>query len=159
MQPTPELPDSEIFALIFHPGFSTADKITDVSGRGVGMDVVRKQVQKLRGRVDVISKAGQGTTFLLKLPLTLAIIDGLVVGVGDQRYIVPIFAVREMLKPAEEAISTIHGRQEMAMVRGTLLPGDPAAPAISRPAPLRTTLGVPVDRGRERRQAVLSDGG
>jgi two-component system chemotaxis sensor kinase CheA len=117
-----ELAESEIFALIFHPGFSTADKITDVSGRGVGMDVVRKQVQKLRGRIDVISKSGEGTTFLLKLPLTLAIIDGLVVGVGDQRYVVPIFAVREMLQPAEQAISTIHGRQEMAMVRGTLLP-------------------------------------
>jgi two-component system chemotaxis sensor kinase CheA len=117
-----ELTESEIFALIFHPGFSTADKITDVSGRGVGMDVVRKQVQKLRGRIDVISKAGEGTTFLLKLPLTLAIIDGLVVGVGDQRYIVPIFAVREMLQPAEQAISTIHGRQEMALVRGSLLP-------------------------------------
>jgi two-component system, chemotaxis family, sensor kinase CheA len=117
-----ELSESEIFALIFHPGFSTADQITDVSGRGVGMDVVRKQVQKLRGRIDVISKPGQGTTFLLKLPLTLAIIDGLVVGVGDQRYVVPLFAVREMLQPAEQAISTIHGRQEMAMVRGTLLP-------------------------------------
>jgi two-component system, chemotaxis family, sensor kinase CheA len=117
-----ELTESEIFALIFHPGFSTAEKITDVSGRGVGMDVVRKQVQKLRGRIDVISKPGEGTTFLLKLPLTLAIIDGLVVGVGDQRYIVPIFAVREMLQPAEGAISTIHGRQEMAMVRGSLLP-------------------------------------
>jgi two-component system chemotaxis sensor kinase CheA len=114
--------ESEIFALIFHPGFSTAEKITDVSGRGVGMDVVRKQVQKLRGRIDVSSKPGEGTTFLLKLPLTLAIIDGLVVGVGDQRYIVPIFAVREMLQPAEEAISTIHGRQEMALVRGSLLP-------------------------------------
>jgi two-component system, chemotaxis family, sensor kinase CheA len=114
--------DSETFALIFHPGFSTAEKITDVSGRGVGMDVVRKQVQKLRGRIDVISKPGEGTTFLLKLPLTLAIIDGLVVGVGDQRYVVPIFAVREMLKPTEQAISTIHGRQEMAMVRGSLLP-------------------------------------
>ena len=117
-----ELSEGEIFALIFQPGFSTADKITDVSGRGVGMDVVRKQVQKLRGRIDVISKPGEGTTFLLKLPLTLAIIDGLVVGVGDQRYIVPIFAVREMLRPAEEAISTIHGRQEMAMVRGSLIP-------------------------------------
>jgi two-component system, chemotaxis family, sensor kinase CheA len=122
IEPGVELPDSEIFALIFHPGFSTADKITDVSGRGVGMDVVRKQVQKLRGRIEVISKPGEGTTFLLKLPLTLAIIDGLVVGVGDQRYIVPIFAVREMLQPAEKAISTIHGRQEMAMVRGTLIP-------------------------------------
>jgi two-component system, chemotaxis family, sensor kinase CheA len=117
-----ELTESEIFALIFHPGFSTAERITDVSGRGVGMDVVRKQVQKLRGRIDVSSKPGEGTTFLLKLPLTLAIIDGLVVGVGDQRYIVPIFAVREMLQPAEEAISTIHGRQEMALVRGSLLP-------------------------------------
>jgi two-component system, chemotaxis family, sensor kinase CheA len=117
-----ELEESEIFALIFQPGFSTADKITDVSGRGVGMDVVRKQVQKLRGRIDVLSKPGQGTTFLMKLPLTLAIIDGLVVGVGDQRYIVPLFAVREMLQPSEQAISTIHGRQEMAMVRGTLLP-------------------------------------
>ncbi|HTB18879.1 MAG TPA: chemotaxis protein CheA [Bryobacteraceae bacterium] len=117
-----DLTESETFALIFHPGFSTADKITDVSGRGVGMDVVRKQVQKLRGRIDVISKPGEGTTFLLKLPLTLAIIDGLVVGVGDQRYIVPIFAVREMLKPAEQAISTIHGRQEMALVRSRLIP-------------------------------------
>ncbi|MGA2878410.1 MAG: chemotaxis protein CheA [Bryobacteraceae bacterium] len=122
IEPGVEPSESEIFALIFHPGFSTADTITDVSGRGVGMDVVRKQVQKLRGRIDVISKPGEGTTFLLKLPLTLAIIDGLVVGVGDQRYIVPIFAVREMLRPAEKAISTIHGRQEMAMVRGTLLP-------------------------------------
>jgi two-component system chemotaxis sensor kinase CheA len=117
-----DLSESEIFALIFHPGFSTAEKITDVSGRGVGMDVVKKQLQKLRGKVDVISKTGQGTTFLLKLPLTLAIIDGLVVGVGDQRYVVPLFAVREMMKPAEDAISTIHGRQEMAMVRGNLLP-------------------------------------
>jgi two-component system, chemotaxis family, sensor kinase CheA len=114
--------ESEIFNLIFHPGFSTADKITDVSGRGVGMDVVRKQVQKLRGRIDVMSRPGEGTTFLLKLPLTLAIIDGLVVGVGGQRYIVPIFAVREMLKPPEESISTLQGRQEMALVRGSLLP-------------------------------------
>src|SRR5579864_1476140 len=117
-QPT----ESEIFNLIFHPGFSTADKITDVSGRGVGMDVVRKHVQKLRGRIDVSSAPGQGTTFLLKLPLTLAIIDGLVVGVGVERYIVPLFAVREMLKPTEDSISTVLGRREMAMVRGALLP-------------------------------------
>jgi two-component system, chemotaxis family, sensor kinase CheA len=114
--------ETEIFNLIFHPGFSTAEKITDVSGRGVGMDVVRKQVQKLRGRIDVLSRPGEGTTFLLKLPLTLAIIDGLVVGVGEQRYIVPIFAVREMLKPPEDSISTLQGRQEMALVRGSLLP-------------------------------------
>jgi len=117
-----QLSETEIFNLIFHPGFSTADQITDVSGRGVGMDVVRKSVQKLRGRIDVMSRPGEGTTFLLKLPLTLAIIDGLVVGVGGQRYIVPIFAVREMLKPPEDSISTLQGRQEMALVRGSLLP-------------------------------------
>jgi two-component system chemotaxis sensor kinase CheA len=117
-----QLTESEIFNLIFHPGFSTADQITDVSGRGVGMDVVRKHVQKLRGRIDVMSEAGAGTTFLMKLPLTLAIIDGLVVGVGGQRYIVPIFAVREMLKPTQDSISTVRGREEMAMVRGSLLP-------------------------------------
>jgi two-component system chemotaxis sensor kinase CheA len=122
VEPDEQPSESDIFNLIFHPGLSTAEKITDVSGRGVGMDVVRKQVQKLRGRIEVQSTPGQGTTFLMKLPLTLAIIDGLVVGVGDQRYIMPIFAVREMLKPAEEAISTIQGRQEMAMVRGALLP-------------------------------------
>jgi len=120
--PDAQLSESEIFNLIFQPGFSTADQITDVSGRGVGMDVVRKHVQKLRGRIDVMSRPGQGTTFLMKLPLTLAIIDGLVVGVGQQRYIVPIFAVREMLKPSEESISTVQGRNEMAMVRGSLLP-------------------------------------
>jgi len=116
------LSEQEIFALIFQPGFSTAEKITDVSGRGVGMDVVRKHVQKLRGRIEVHSSIGHGTTFLIKLPLTLAIIDGLVVAVGNQRYIVPIFAVREMLKPSQDAISTIRGREEMALVRGALLP-------------------------------------
>jgi two-component system chemotaxis sensor kinase CheA len=120
--PGAELTESESFNLIFQPGFSTAEKVTDVSGRGVGMDVVRQHVQKLRGRVDASSTPGQGSTFLMKLPLTLAIIDGLVVGVGKQRYIVPIFAVREMLKPAEDAISTVQGAREMALVRGALVP-------------------------------------
>ncbi|HWY49639.1 MAG TPA: chemotaxis protein CheA [Bryobacteraceae bacterium] len=120
--PGAELTETEIFNLIFQPGFSTAEKVTDVSGRGVGMDVVRKQVQKLRGRMDASSVRGQGASFLMKLPLTLAIIDGLVVGVGQQRYIVPIFAVREMLKPSKDAISTVQGSHEMALVRGALAP-------------------------------------
>ena len=117
-----QLSENEIFHLIFEPGFSTAEKITDISGRGVGMDVVRGHVQKLRGRIDIQSKAGQGTTFYLKLPLTLAIIEGLVVVVGDHRYIAPIFAVKEMFRPTAEMLSTIRGREEMAMVRGQLLP-------------------------------------
>ena len=115
-------PESEIFNLIFQPGFSTAKSVTDVSGRGVGMDVVRKHIQKLRGRVEIQSTQGKGTTFLIKLPLTLAIIDGLVVGVGGERYIVPIYAVREMLRPAEEQITTVESRGEAVMVRDHLLP-------------------------------------
>ncbi len=117
-----QLSENEIFQLIFEPGFSTADKITDISGRGVGMDVVRGRIQKLRGRIEIQSKPNCGTTFFLKLPLTLAIIEGLVVLVGSHRYIVPIFAVREMFRPTPEMLSTVGGRNEMVTVRGRLLP-------------------------------------
>jgi two-component system chemotaxis sensor kinase CheA len=116
------LSDNEVFNLIFEPGFSTAEKITDISGRGVGMDVVRKHVQKLRGRIEIQSKRGQGTTFFLRLPLTLAIIEGLVVKVGREQYIVPIFAVKELFRPTPESLSTIHGKDEMVLVRGCLVP-------------------------------------
>ena len=115
------LSESEVFHLIFEPGFSTAAQVTDVSGRGVGMDVVRKQIQKLRGHVEIQSCVGQGATFTLKVPLTLAIIDGLVVGVGTERYVVPLFTVREMFRPAAENIFTVQNRAEMVMVRGNLL--------------------------------------
>jgi two-component system chemotaxis sensor kinase CheA len=117
-----QLPDNEVFNLIFEPGFSTAAQVTNVSGRGVGMDVVRRHIEKLRGRIEIHSVAGQGSSFILKLPLTLAIIDGLVVGVGKERYIVPLFAVREMFRPKEDTIWTVQQRGEMALVRGTLLP-------------------------------------
>jgi two-component system chemotaxis sensor kinase CheA len=117
-----QLSDSEIYQLIFEPGFSTADKITDVSGRGVGMDVVKRNVQKLRGKIDTQSTPGHGTTFLLKFPLTLAIIEGLVVMVGNSRYIVPIFSVREMFRPTPGVLSTVQEKHEMALVRGNLLP-------------------------------------
>jgi two-component system chemotaxis sensor kinase CheA len=86
------------------------------------MDVVRKHISKLRGRIDIESTPGAGTTFHLKLPLTLAIIDGLVVLVGGERFIVPIFAVREMFRPAADGVFTVEGRGEMVMVRDRLLP-------------------------------------
>lgn len=116
------LSDREVFNFIFHPGFSTAAQITDVSGRGVGMDVVQKRIQKLRGQIEIDSVAGQGTSFLLRLPLTLAMIDGLVVGVGKERYVVPIFSVREMLRPSADMVFTMQGRQEMVLVRNNLMP-------------------------------------
>lgn len=116
------LTEAETFHLIFEPGFSTADQVTDISGRGVGMDVVRGSIQKLRGRIDVHSEKGRGTTFCLRLPLTLAIIDGLIVVVGEHRYIVPLHSVKEMFRPTAEMVSTVEGRHEMATVRGRLLP-------------------------------------
>jgi two-component system chemotaxis sensor kinase CheA len=120
---TPDgLADAEVYNLIFLPGFSTAAEITNVSGRGVGMDVVRRHIEKLRGRIEIRSTPGVGSVFLLKLPLTLAIIDGLIAAVGEERYIVPLFAVREMFRPTPEAIWTVQGRGEMALVRGGLLP-------------------------------------
>ncbi len=114
--------DEEIYNFIFLPGFSTAANVTNVSGRGVGMDVVRKHIEKLRGRIEIRSKPGCGSTFLLKLPLTLAIIDGLVVAVGQERYIVPLFSVREMFRPTTEHVWTVRQKAEMALVRGSLLP-------------------------------------
>jgi two-component system, chemotaxis family, sensor kinase CheA len=117
-----DLSDDDIYALIFKPGFSTAAQVTDISGRGVGMDVVRKHIEKLRGRIETRSMPGQGSTFLLKLPLTLAIIDGLVVGVGPERYIVPLFSIREIFRPKADTIWTVQERAEMALVRGSLVP-------------------------------------
>ncbi len=119
---TTQLSDAEVYQLIFEPGFSTAEKITDVSGRGVGMDVVRRNVEKLRGRIETQSHLGRGTTFLLKLPLTLAIIDGLVVEVGSHRYIIPLGVVREIFRPLESTLFTVEGRDEMVLVREKLLP-------------------------------------
>jgi two-component system chemotaxis sensor kinase CheA len=118
-----ETPDEEaIFRLIFEAGFSTAEKVTDISGRGVGMDVVRKQIQKLRGRVSIRSAPGRGCTFVLRLPLTLAIIDGLVVRVGLQRYILPMFAIREIFSPGPGAFVTLENRVEAVLFRDRLLP-------------------------------------
>ncbi len=120
--PGAQLSENEIFDLIFVPGFSTAARLTSVSGRGVGMDVVRRHIEKLRGRIEIRSVPGQGATFLLKLPLTLAIIEGLLVGVGEQRYIIPVFAVRELFRPSADTVWTVQGKAEMALVRGSLLP-------------------------------------
>jgi two-component system chemotaxis sensor kinase CheA len=122
IQPDATLTEEETFALIFAPGFSTAEKVTDVSGRGVGMDVVRRNIEKLRGKVEIQSVAGQGTTFTIVLPLTLAIIDGMLVGVGDDRYIIPTLSVRESFRPRPGMVSTVHERGEVVSVRGRLTP-------------------------------------
>jgi two-component system, chemotaxis family, sensor kinase CheA len=117
-----ELLEQDIFRLIFHAGLSTAEKITDVSGRGVGMDVVRKNVEALRGRIDIQSAEGKGSTFTIRLPLTLAVIDGLIVKVGAERYILPITSIEQSMRPKAESLSTVQNRAEICMVRGNTLP-------------------------------------
>jgi two-component system chemotaxis sensor kinase CheA len=114
--------EQEIYNLIFMPGFSTAKIVTDVSGRGVGMDVVNRNIQSLRGQIDIHSSRGKGTIFTLRLPLTLAIMDGIIVQVGTEQYIIPTLSVVESIRPKYEEISTIMGNAEMLSVRGKLLP-------------------------------------
>ncbi len=115
------LTDEQIYALIFAPGFSTAEKVTDVSGRGVGMDVVRRNIDELKGKVQLQSDPGRGTKITIKLPLTLAIIDGLAVSIGDERFIIPITSVVESLRPQRSEVKTVEGKGELVSVRGEYL--------------------------------------
>jgi two-component system chemotaxis sensor kinase CheA len=114
--------DQEVFALIFEPGFSTAEAITDVSGRGVGMDVVRKNIAALGGSVELHSQLGAGTRVVVRLPLTLAIMDGMTVGVGGETYIVPLASVVELLEPGSREVRTVSGRGKVVDVRSEYLP-------------------------------------
>jgi two-component system chemotaxis sensor kinase CheA len=117
-----DMTESEIFGLIFRPGFSTADKITDVSGRGVGMDVVKRGIDSLRGRIDIVSKPGAGATFSLRLPLTMAISDSMLLGVGPQRFLLPTVSIEHSFRPSAGDLSTVTGRGEVVQLRGELLP-------------------------------------
>lgn len=114
--------DGDVWLLIFAPGFSTAAVVTDVSGRGVGMDVVKKNIEGIGGRVELTSKQGEGSTVTIRLPLTLAILDGLSIAVGDQTYIVPLSFISESLQPTAEAIKGVSGQGQVVHVRGEYLP-------------------------------------
>lgn len=114
--------DEEVWQLIFAPGFSTAAAVTDVSGRGVGMDVVKRNVQSLGGRIDIESRAGQGATFTIHLPLTLAIVDGMCVSVGEQTFIIPLVHIVESMQPAAKDIKTLVGDDQLLHVRNEYWP-------------------------------------
>jgi two-component system chemotaxis sensor kinase CheA len=116
-----ELAESEIFALIFQPGFSTAEKVTDVSGRGVGMDVVKREVDSLRGSIGVHSESGRGSRVDLSLPLTLAIIEGLLVHVAEDNYVIPLSAVEQCLELTQDRFATTSGRN-VIQVQGAPVP-------------------------------------
>ena len=136
---------SDTLELLFAPGFSTADRVTEISGRGVGMDVVGRNLKQLRGRVSIHSERGLGATVRLTIPLTLAVIDGLVVGVGDERYVAPMFAVREMIRPGPGTIQRVEGKDDLALIRGELLPV----------ASLADIFGIPSARAGLSKQVLL----
>ncbi|HIE0649694.1 TPA: chemotaxis protein CheA [Serratia marcescens] len=114
--------DEEVGMLIFAPGFSTAEQVTDVSGRGVGMDVVKRNIQEMGGHVEIRSQAGKGTTIRILLPLTLAILDGMSVKVNDEVFILPLNAVMESLQPQAEDLHPLAGGERVLQVRGEYLP-------------------------------------
>ena len=116
------MPDDEVWQLIFAPGFSTAEQVTDISGRGVGMDVVKRNIQEMGGQVEIISREGRGTTTRIVLPLTLAILNGMSVKVGEEAYILPLSYVIESLQPLSEHLHTITGEGRVIKVRGEYLP-------------------------------------
>ncbi|CAM5190731.1 Chemotaxis protein CheA [Castellaniella defragrans] len=115
-------PDEELWQLIFAPGFSTAEKVTDISGRGVGMDVVRRNIQSMGGHIQLSSRAGEGTTTRIVLPLTLAILDGMSVKVGEETFILPLSHVTESMQPSAAQIHPISETERMLHVRGEYLP-------------------------------------
>ena len=115
-------PDATVYQLIFQPGFSTAAVVTNVSGRGVGLDVVRRNIQELKGRIEIASERGHGTTFTLRIPLTLAIIEGMLVAVGEAQYTIPLLSIRESIQIGKDTIRSLPDGRELADVRGTFVP-------------------------------------
>ena len=155
-----QLTPREALELIFAPGFSTASQVTDLSGRGVGMDVVRRNIERLRGKVEIDSVPGAGTSFTIFMPLTLAIIEGLIVGVGEQRFVIPTLAVRESFRPQASDVTTIQGRGELVDVRGRLVPmlrlGEHLGVSAGVRDPHRGIVVV-VETGHERRCLLVDE--
>ena len=134
VEPGVTLNDSQVFDLLFEPGFSTAKQVSDISGRGVGMDVVKRNIQALGGRIQVESEPGQGSTFRVYLPLTLAILDGQLVKVGDQVYVIPLISIVESLQAKAELINTVSGDLVLYRLREDNVPVLPVYQLFNLPA-------------------------
>ena len=141
ISPDANLSDEEIDNLIFLPGFSTAEKLSDISGRGVGMDVVKRSIQALGGRINIVSKPGHGSVFTMSLPLTLAVLDGMVVTVAGQTLVVPLTAIVETLQPEASAIHSFGANQRLISIRNSFCP----LVDVGRILNFRGTQANPVD--------------
>ncbi len=154
------MPDEEVWLLIFAPGFSTADTVSDVSGRGVGMDVVKRNIQAMGGYVEIHSKEGEGTTTRIYLPLTLAILDGMLVNVGSEVYIIPVSSVIESLQIRAETLHTVSGGIPLLKVRGEYFPIVKVGEVMGVPGAnqeVEGSIAVMVDGGG-RKYALMVDG-
>jgi len=147
--------DSDVWQLIMAPGFSTAEQVTDVSGRGVGMDVVKKNIEGLGGRVELESSPGNGTRTIIRLPLTLAILDGMSVGVGGEVFIVPLTAIVESLQPRMTDVKTMAGDSQVLHIRGEYLPIVPLSALFGHSGPLDLEKGIAVVVESEGEKAAL----
>jgi two-component system chemotaxis sensor kinase CheA len=156
MQIEDSIADAKLWDLIFAPGFSTAETVSDVSGRGVGMDVVRRNVREFGGHVEVWSRPGQGTRMTVRLPLTLAIMDGMELALGGEIYILPLNAIVESLRPAPEDLKSIGGERRALHLRGEVLPVLPLGEVLEVPGALPITEGVLVVVENAGRRAALA---
>ncbi len=168
-----KLSDAEVFDLIFAPGFSTAKQVTEISGRGVGMDVVKRNIDAMRGRIITESVPGKGTTFRLVLPLTLAIIDGMVIRCGEESFILPTRSIIESLQPTQDMLATLAGDRELIVVRGEALPmlrmarlldipdgeNDPTRALVVILETLTGSIGLVVDEVLTQQQVVIKSVG
>lgn len=156
MEVSDDMPDEEVWQLIFAPGFSTAEAVTDVSGRGVGMDVVKRNITAMGGVVDIRSSKGFGTTISISLPLTLAILDGMSIKVGDEIYILPLGYVVESLQPDPDDVKEISGQGKVVKVRGDYLPLIPLYKMFEiEPRFIEPSEGIVVILESEGRKAAL----
>lgn len=166
------LMDAQIFDLIFQPGFSTAEKVTDVSGRGVGMDVVKKMVEKLRGKIVISSEPGKGSSFSLRLPMSTSIIEGLVVRIGKSKFVAPLLSVRQTVTPGKSELKSVHDREgECFLFQGRLVPvvrlydfygiepefKDPSEALIMVVEDGKGAFGLMVDELMHRQQVVIKN--
>jgi two-component system chemotaxis sensor kinase CheA len=157
VEPGVTLSDSELYGLIFEPGFSTKERVSDLSGRGVGMDVVKRNVSALRGTIDVENHPGEGCTMRIRLPLTLAIIDGFLLGVGSSKFILPLDAVAEVIADRPSAGTVDQRGRSCVELRGQLLPVANLRTlyALDSPQPARSSIVVV--RAGARRFGVMVD--
>jgi two-component system chemotaxis sensor kinase CheA len=154
-----QLSDDEIVNLIFHPGFSTKSEVSEISGRGVGMDVVKTNIEKLSGEVKVFTEVGKGSVFKVVLPLTLAIIEGMITKIGNERYIIPLAQVYESLSPSKDIVHYVNGVGECLKLRGQVIPLFKISKALQRNVvekPLHEQIAIIVNN-EDKSFAVLVD--